>query len=156
MAKILDATELIKIRDKDQILFVSGCFDILHIGHIRFLSSAKEMASPRSKLVVAVLTDRDVERRKGKGRPVFKQSERVEVLSHINIIDYVLAWEQPWEDLRSYITILKPQYLAAVEGDSGMKNKKEIVEKHGGNMLIVERIGDFSTSQVISKLNENL
>jgi D-beta-D-heptose 7-phosphate kinase/D-beta-D-heptose 1-phosphate adenosyltransferase len=78
-----------------RIVFTNGCFDVIHAGHIAYLREARQCGDV---LVVAINSDAQVRSQKGPGRPVFSQTERLEILSELNCIDYLLVFEQPTVD----------------------------------------------------------
>lgn len=135
-----------------QTVFVTGTFDLLHIGHVTFLNQAKALVGEQGKLIVAVLSDHEVQRRKAPGRPIFKQEERLQILKSLCAVDQVILWDKPWEQLRSYILELKPDYLAVVEGDPGLDNKKAQIEKAGGKLVVFPKIDGYSTSEIINRI----
>lgn len=97
MAKIISFKKAVKLAEElrkkgTKIIYTSGCFDILHIGHINFLKRAKKFGGKRSVLFVGVESDGYIRSRKGAHRPIFNQKTRVVVLSNINVIDFVIPF----------------------------------------------------------------
>jgi len=128
-----------------KVVFTNGCFDIIHIGHVRYLAKAREVGDV---LVVALNTDRSVSRIKP-GRPVTPQAERAEVLSHLDMVDYVTFFgeDTPYE----LIKFLGPDVL--VKG--GDWKKDEIV----GSDIVSEThsvpyVQGVSTTAIIEKIRE--
>lgn len=132
------------------IIFTNGCFDMLHPGHIRLFKFAK---SKGNILVVGINTDRSVQKNKGEERPIFPLRERIEILSSISYIDYIV----PFSSLTplSLIKAVKPKYIVK-GGDYAPEQvvgKKE-VEKWGGGVLIFPYVGNYSTSEIIEKIKK--
>jgi D-beta-D-heptose 7-phosphate kinase/D-beta-D-heptose 1-phosphate adenosyltransferase len=115
--------EGLKRREK-RIAFTNGCFDILHVGHIRCLEEAKKLGDV---LVVALNSDRSVRSIKGPSRPLVPQAQRAEVLSALAIVDYVVIFDEP--DPLELISFLKPHILVK-GGDWG---PEDIIGHHPPN-----------------------
>ena len=116
----------LKARGK-KVVFTNGCFDILHVGHIRYLKRAKKQGD---FLVIGLNTDHSVKQIKGEERPIVPEKERAEVLSSLEFVDYVVLFDEP--DPFLLIEYLKPNVL--VKGADWPKNKiigREIMEKTG-------------------------
>lgn len=128
-----------------RIVFTNGCFDILHIGHVRYLKEAKALGDI---LIVGLNSDSSVRTLKGKGRPINSQQDRAEILSSLRYVDYVIIFEEQ-EPLR-LIEALEPDYL--VKGGDWTKETvvgREVVERRGGKVVIVPKVGDVSTSKLM-------
>ena len=136
-------------------VFISGSFDLLHEGHMSFFKQAKDIVGASGKLIVAVLGDGEIMRRKGIERPYRKLEDRVKALRRVDYVDEVIAWDQPWEDLREYVLNLKPDYLAVVETDQGLDNKRSVIEEAGGKLVIFPRDKRYSTTQIIEQLKQS-
>ena len=89
-----------------RIVFTNGCFDILHVGHVRYLKSAKALGGA---LIVGLNSDKSVKRIKGDKRPIVPERERAEVLSSIRFVDYVVLFDEP--DPYNTIAAIKPDIL---------------------------------------------
>lgn len=153
MNKIITPEKSIEIFNKEDIVLVTGSFDILHLGHFQFLEQAKSTEKD-AKLIVVVLSDAQIRRRKGESRPVFKLDDRVKALSYLEVIDYIIAWDQDWEELRDFVREVKPNVLAVVDGDPGIDNKRKVIEEVGGRLEIVRKQNPYSTSHIFSKLSD--
>jgi len=137
----------LKARGK-KVVFTNGCFDILHVGHIRYLKKAKKQGDI---LVIGLNTDRSVKQIKGEERPIVPEKERAEVLSALEFVDYVVLFDEP--DPFLLIESLKPNVL--VKGADWPKNKiigREIMEKTGGRVVRVPLVRGASSSGVIEKI----
>jgi D-beta-D-heptose 7-phosphate kinase/D-beta-D-heptose 1-phosphate adenosyltransferase len=145
--ELRDILEGLKRRGK-KIVFTNGCFDILHVGHVRCLEEAKRMGDT---LVVALNSDRSVRSIKGPSRPFIPEEERAEVLSALACVDYVVIFDDP--DPLELITFLKPNVL--VKGGDWTPETtigKEVVEKAGGKVVIIPQIQGVSTSDIIDRI----
>ena len=131
-----------------RIVFTNGCFDILHVGHIRYLARARKLGDV---LVVGLNTDRSVRMIKGEKRPIVSEKERAEVLASLEIIDYVVLFDEP--DPLRLISALKPTLLA--KGADWSKEKiigKDIVEEAGGRVVRVPLVPGASSTGVIERI----
>ena len=137
----------LKARRK-RIVFTNGCFDILHVGHIRYLRKAKSLGDI---LVVGLNTDRSVRLIKGEKRPIVPQEERAEVLAVLEFVDYVVFFDEP--DPFTLIEKVKPHIL--VKGADWTKDKivgRDLVEKTGGRVVRIPLVPGASSSGVIEKI----
>jgi rfaE bifunctional protein nucleotidyltransferase chain/domain len=95
MLKILPESEAANLREKyapEQIVFTNGCFDILHVGHVRYLQAAKELGD---RLVVGLNSDQSVQALKGIGRPINNEADRAEILAALAAVDHVIIFNDP-------------------------------------------------------------
>ena len=135
-------------REGKRVVFTNGCFDLIHVGHTRYLEAARGKGDC---LVVAVNSDRSVSRIKGKQRPIVALAERMEIVAGFQFIDYVTSFDDP--DPYRIIKALKPNVL--VKGGDWSIDRivgKEIVEADGGNILTIPVIEGRSTSSIIEKI----
>jgi D-beta-D-heptose 7-phosphate kinase/D-beta-D-heptose 1-phosphate adenosyltransferase len=154
-AKILapDAleSELIRLRASGKkIVFTNGCFDILHQGHVRYLSLAR---SHGNILVVGLNSDESVKRIKGDDRPIVEQSQRAEVLAALWFVDYVTFFDEA--DPLILIKRLRPDVL--VKGEDWPLDKiigADFVRKIGGRVVRVPVVPNISTSIIIERIKE--
>jgi D-beta-D-heptose 7-phosphate kinase/D-beta-D-heptose 1-phosphate adenosyltransferase len=131
-----------------RIVFTNGCFDLLHLGHIRYLEKAKSLGDI---LVVGVNSDRSVRNLKGSERPILPEEERVEILSGLECVDYVTLFDEltPLE----LISSLQPHIL--VKGGDWAKETtvgREVVERSGGEVVILPFVEGSSTSNLIETI----
>jgi D-beta-D-heptose 7-phosphate kinase/D-beta-D-heptose 1-phosphate adenosyltransferase len=151
--KIKSTDELIEIaarlkRENKRIVFTNGCFDLLHVGHVRFLKQARSLGDV---LMVGINSDASVHRIKGKTRPILGQEERSEVLAALEAVDYVTVFDEstPW----ALIKKIRPHVL--VKGaDWGMDEivGRDIVEGDGGEVANLPLVDGISTSKIIEKI----
>ena len=132
----------------DRIILANGCFDILHVGHVRYLKAAKELGG---RLIVAINSDSSVRTLKGEGRPVTTEQERAEVLSALADVDAVVIFSEP--DPRKLIEELRPD-IQAKGTDYTVESVPEraTVETYGGGVAIVGDPKDHSATEIIRTL----
>ena len=153
--KIKSLTEILivrkELRDEGRkLVFTNGCFDILHVGHVRFLNQARRLGDA---LVVAVNSDHSVKAIKGDSRPVVTAVERAEVLAALESVDYVVLFEDPTP--QKIIEAIVPDVL--VKGaDWGISEivGGSTVEMAGGIVANVPLVEGVSTSGIIEKVRE--
>jgi len=133
-----------------RIVFTNGCFDILHSGHTRYLSSARELGD---YLLVAVNSDRSVRRIKGAGRPVMGQSQRAELVAALASVDGVVVFDE--ETPLEVIQYLMPDVL--VKGGDWEEEKiigADMVKEAGGEVRRIPYVSGFSTSEIIDRIKK--
>jgi rfaE bifunctional protein nucleotidyltransferase chain/domain len=133
---------------RKRIVFTNGCFDILHVGHIRYLRKARSLGDV---LVVGLNTDRSVKAIKGEKRPIVPQAERAEVLAALEFVDYVVLFDEP--DPFALIEKIKPSVL--VKGADWTKEKivgRDLVEKGGGRVVRIPLVPGTSSTGVIERI----
>lgn len=137
-------------RDGEKVVFTNGCFDLLHVGHIRYLRGAKELGT---KLVVALNDDESVRNLKGEGRPLMPASERAEILSALSDVDAVVVFEEP--DVKALLRELKPDIHAkGTDYTEQSVPEREVVAEYGGRVAIVGDPKDHSTTSLIEQLKK--
>ena len=154
--KVLSQDELLGLRQTlraagQTLVFTNGVFDLLHVGHVRYLAAARVLGDA---LVVAVNSDRTVRQLKGDGRPVIAENERAEILAALRQVDYVTIFDDV--SPRSLIARLLPDVLVK-GGDYGLDeiHGREEVEAAGGKVIINPIVPGFSTTNIIHKLQNN-
>jgi len=133
---------------RKKVVFTNGCFDILHVGHVRYLRKARSYGDI---LVVGLNTDRSVRLIKGENRPVVPEKERAEVLAALESVDYVVFFDEP--DPLRLIQTLKPDVL--VKGADWPKSQiigREFVEKMGGRVGRIPLVTGASSTGLIEKI----
>jgi D-beta-D-heptose 7-phosphate kinase/D-beta-D-heptose 1-phosphate adenosyltransferase len=155
MNKILDRNtlknELDPLRKKGKkIAFTNGCFDILHIGHIRYLREAKKTADI---LVLAINSDASVKKIKGEKRPLVPQEDRAEIMAALEFIDFVTIFDEttPLE----LIILLKPDVL--IKGGDWAQDKvvgRDEIKKWGGKLTLIPEIKGKSTTSIVEKIKQ--
>jgi len=150
MDKIVKREKLKSIIEKEKrhgkrVVFANGCFDLIHVGHIRFLKAAKAKGDI---LVVGLNSDRSVRAIKGKGRPIIKQHDRAKILSSFYFVDYVTIFNE--KNVKNTLKILKPTYHA--KGTDYTKDtvpERDFSRKYGIKTIIVGDKKKHSTKDLI-------
>jgi D-beta-D-heptose 7-phosphate kinase/D-beta-D-heptose 1-phosphate adenosyltransferase len=145
-----DECERLKASGK-KIVFTNGCFDILHPGHTRYLSSARQLGD---HLIVAVNSDRSVEAIKGPKRPIMNQEARAEIVSALGCVDTVLIFDD--DDPFNVIQYLLPDVL--VKGGDWSEDKiigADVVKAAGGEVRRIPFITGFSTTEIIKMIKDS-
>lgn len=134
------------------IVLAGGCFDILHLGHLRFLKAAKKQGDI---LIVALENDENVRRLKGKGRPVNSEKIRAENLLKTKLVNQILILPtlKTGEDYLQMVQTIKPNIIAVTAGDPQLKNKQKQAEIIGAKVkIVIQRLSQYSTTKIINKL----
>jgi rfaE bifunctional protein nucleotidyltransferase chain/domain len=139
-------TELIKTSRK--LVFTNGCFDIIHKGHISYLSQAKMLGN---YLVIGLNSDSSVKILKGDSRPINNQDDRAFVLDNLKPVDAVIIFEE--ETPFNLINSIKPDFLVK-GGDWKEENiiGSDIVKKYGGTIVSLKYIDNYSTTSIFDKI----
>jgi FAD synthetase len=135
---------------KSKLVLVGGCFDILHLGHVKFLEAAKKYGL----VLVALESDSTLKKLKGLSRPIHSQLQRAEVLSNLNTVDFIILLPKFSKDA-DYANLTKtisPDFVAVTHGDPILQKKQAQTEKIGAKLIIVPKITTPSTSQLIKLL----
>lgn len=153
--KILTNKELISERgrlrqERKKLVFTNGVFDILHVGHVRYLAQARELGDA---LVVAINSDASVRALKGEARPLINQEERAEVLAALRSVDYVTIFDDV--SPRGLIAALLPDVLVK-GGDYALDqiHGREEVEAAGGRVISLPFVEGASTSEIIERMKK--
>jgi D-glycero-beta-D-manno-heptose 1-phosphate adenylyltransferase len=129
----------------EQIVLANGNFDLLHVGHVRYLRGAKELGG---KLVVAVNSDQSVRALKGEGRPIMPAEERAEIVAALVDVDAVVIF--PELDVRALIREIRPDIQAkGTDYTRESVPERDAVAEYGGRVAIVGDPKDHSTSEII-------
>ena len=135
------------LRGKDVVL-ANGCFDILHVGHVRYLQGARQMGDA---LVVAINSDRSVRAIKGPQRPVLNQSERAALVSALRCVDYVVVFDEP--DVTHVLDVLRPEIHAkGTDYTEETVPERDRVLAYGGQVRIAGDAKDHSTRDIIRRI----
>lgn len=155
-AKIMKLDELKAAIEKDKeknelLVFTNGCFDILHVGHIRYL---KKAASLGDKLILAVNSDSSVKNLKGGSRPFVPELERLEMLSALEMVDYLIPFSEI--DATKLIREIEPQ-IYVKGGDYRIEDlpEAETVYNYGGKIVLVTEVKGKSTTNLIQKIRQS-
>jgi D-beta-D-heptose 7-phosphate kinase/D-beta-D-heptose 1-phosphate adenosyltransferase len=134
--------------DGKTVVFTNGCFDLLHRGHVHLLRAAKALGD---LLVVAVNSDRSVKMIKGPARPIVSETDRLELIGALEMVNYVLLFDEP--DPYDIVSILRPNIIvkggdwSAAEVVGG-----DLVQRNGGKVVVVPYLRGFSTTEIIAKI----
>jgi rfaE bifunctional protein nucleotidyltransferase chain/domain len=151
--KITSLEKLIKVvtvykKNKKKIVFTNGCFDIIHVGHVRYLEEAK---SKGDFLILAVNDDLSIKNLKGHNRPINPLAYRLEVLAALESVDHVISFDEDTPE--TLLKLIKPHVLVK-GGDYKNTDEivgKSIVESYGGSVQILNQVKGISTSSIIKK-----
>ena len=132
-------------RAGDRVTLANGCFDVLHVGHVRYLHAARELGG---KLIVAVNDDASVRALKGEGRPVMPAGERSEILASLADVDAVVIF--PERDVRAIIREIHPDFQAkGTDYTAENVPERDEVEACGGRVVIVGDPKNHSATEII-------
>lgn len=154
--KIIDSTQIKKIAsqlkaDGKTIVFTNGCFDILHVGHVRYLQAASELGDC---LILGLNSDQSVRILKGPTRPINNQDDRAEVLAALSAVDYVVIFEEATAE--NLISQIKPS-IYVKGGDYNIKDLPEAatVSQYGGQTILIPEVIGKSSSNIIKKIKKD-
>jgi D-glycero-beta-D-manno-heptose 1-phosphate adenylyltransferase len=133
-----------------KVVTTNGCFDILHVGHVQYLSEAKRCGDI---LIVGINSDESVRRLKGPTRPLQGENERAMLISSLKMVDAAFVFRE--DDPRAFLEILRPD-IHVKGGDYGKDLlEREVVEKFGGKIQIVPFVKGYSTTSLVDKIQAN-
>jgi rfaE bifunctional protein nucleotidyltransferase chain/domain len=147
--EVRDALAQLRSRGKT-LVTTNGCFDIIHAGHIQYLTEA---ASLGDILVVGVNCDSVVQKLKGKGRPLQNEQDRLSIMASLRMVDFAFIFRE--DDPRAFLEILRPDIH--VKGGDYRQDilEKTVVEKYGGTVKIVSFLKNHSTTSLVEKMRKN-
>ena len=151
--RVVDRDELVSLvreaREKGhRIVFANGCFDVLHVGHVRYLVGAKALGD---LLVVGINADEQVAIQKGAGRPVVPEQERAEIVAALEAVDYVTVFSEP--TVETLLLLLRPDVHAkGTDYTQDTVPERNVVRSYGGQVAIVGDPKDHSTSAILSRI----
>jgi len=132
-------------RNGEPITLANGCFDLLHVGHVRYLHAAKNLGG---RLIVAINSDDSVRALKGEGRPLMPAQERAEILAALADVDAVVIFPEP--DVRALVREIRPNIHAkGTDYTSANVPERDVVVECGGRVEIVGDPKDHSASEII-------
>jgi D-glycero-beta-D-manno-heptose 1-phosphate adenylyltransferase len=131
-----------------RIVFANGCFDILHVGHIRYLEGAKKLGDV---LVVGVNSDEQVRAQKGVGRPFVPERERAEIIAAIRAVDFVTIFTEP--TVEQLLLSIRPDIHAkGTDYTEDSVPERDVVRSFGGRVMIVGDPKDHSSTEMVRKV----
>ena len=152
--RILSRSELVRQvaaarTDGKRIVMANGCFDFLHVGHVRYLEAAKALGD---LLIVGVNSDEQTRRLKGEGRPFLPQDQRAEIISSIEAVDLVTIFSEP--TVTELLLALKPDIHAkGTDYTEDSVPERDVVRSFGGRVAIVGDPKDHSSSEMIETVS---
>ena len=137
-------------RSGEKVTLANGCFDVLHVGHVRYLHAAKELGG---KLIVAVNSDDSVRGLKGDGRPHMPENERAEILAALADVDAVVVFSEP--DVRALIREIHPDIQAkGTDYTAESVPERDVVAELGGRVEIVGDPKDHSATEILRHMGQ--
>src|SRR5260221_9098784 len=134
-----------------RIVFANGCFDVLHVGHVRYLKGAKALGDV---LVVAVNSDEQVRKQKGGDRPLIPQDQRAEIVSALAAVDFVTIFDEP--TVTELLLLLTPDIHAkGTDYTEDTVPERDVVRSYGGRVAIVGDPKDHSSAKMIERIRSN-
>jgi D-glycero-beta-D-manno-heptose 1-phosphate adenylyltransferase len=147
---VLEAVDSERRRGRS-IAFANGCFDVLHVGHIRYLQGA---AAQADVLIVGVNGDASVRNLKGEGRPVMSDRERAEVISAIRGVTYVTVFHE--DSPARLLALLKPDFhCKGTDYTPDNVPERDVVKSYGGKIVIVGDPKDHSTTAILERMRRS-
>jgi rfaE bifunctional protein nucleotidyltransferase chain/domain len=156
MARVLSRAELIRQIEADRahglsIAFANGAFDLLHVGHVRYLQAA---AAEADRLVVAINDDASVAGLKGAGRPILSETDRAELVAALRGVDYVVVFPEP--TVAPLLLALKPDvHCKGTDYTVDTVPERETVRGYGGRIAIVGDPKDHSTRDLLGRIRRS-
>jgi rfaE bifunctional protein nucleotidyltransferase chain/domain len=130
------------------VAFANGCFDLLHVGHVRYLESA---AAEGDRLIVAINDDDSVRRLKGEGRPILAAEHRAELVAALRCVDYVVVFPEP--TVGPLLEALKPDvHCKGTDYSVETVPERDVVRAYGGRIAIVGDPKDHSTRDLLARI----
>jgi D-glycero-beta-D-manno-heptose 1-phosphate adenylyltransferase len=153
MTKVLTLSELVERVARDRaagrtVAFANGCFDILHVGHVRYLEAA---ADEGDRLVVAINDDESVRQLKGEGRPVLPAADRAELVAALRVVDYVVVF--PELTVTAVLEAVRPDvHCKGTDYTVDTVPERDVVKQWGGRTAIVGDPKDHSTRELLGRI----
>ncbi len=156
---ILSRGQLIELREEwrkagQRVVFTNGCFDLIHLGHVRYLQEARRLGAV---LIVGLNSDASVRHLKGPQRPLVSEGERAEVMSALRPVDYVVIFDEPTagplvSELQPDIYVKGGDYNSGEGGQGKFLPEAEIVYGYGGQVALIPFVPGHSTTDLINKI----
>jgi len=148
--KLRQLEDLPAILQGKKIVLANGCFDIIHVGHLRYLKDARALGDT---LVVAINSDKSVRLIKDAGRPILQESDRVELVSALRYVDYVVLFDEP--NVSRVLDVLRPAVHAkGTDYTEETVPERDRVRQYGGEIRITGDPKNHSTRDLIRKILE--
>lgn len=161
--KIISYSDLEALRkrcsnDGKTIVFTSGCYDIMHLGHVMHFNFCK---SKGDVLLVSLGNDKTLRELKGPSRPINSETFRARMLAALEQVDYVVISEESgFMDHSRMVEILRPDYYVVPSTDKNLSLKKSLSEVNGGKLIVCKRLppehlkGGISVTKILEKINK--
>ena len=155
MGRIVTDAELFSLLHADRqagrtIAFANGCFDVLHVGHTRYLDGASREAD---RLVVAINDDESVRRLKGRGRPILPAPARAELVAALRVVDYVIIFPELTVE-RLLVTLQPDVHCKGTDYTADTVPERDVVRRYGGRIAIVGDPKDHSTRELLIRAGD--
>jgi len=138
--------------DNKKIVFANGCFDILHVGHIRYLEQARSLGDI---LIVGINDDKSESQLKGHGRPIMPEEDRIEIVAALGCVNYVVLFSDP--TVENLLMIIKPAIHAkGTDYTTETVPERDIVLSYEGQIAITGDKKNHSTTDIIKKIQQQL
>lgn len=154
MGKVVSEAELVDIVARERaagrtIAMANGCFDLLHVGHVRYLEGARGEAD---RLVVGVNDDRSVASLKGPGRPILPASDRAELVAALRAVDYVIVFSEP--TVERLLKLIRPDvHCKGTDYTVDTVPERDVVAAYGGRTAIVGDPKKHATREMLSRIS---
>jgi D-glycero-beta-D-manno-heptose 1-phosphate adenylyltransferase len=156
MGRVVTEADLVDLIGADRaagrtVAFANGCFDLLHVGHVRYLADAAVQAD---RLIVAINDDASVTALKGPGRPILNAADRAEMLAALESVDYVVTFSD--SDVNRLLTLLKPDvHCKGTDYTPETVPERQTVLAYGGRIAIVGDPKDHSTRHLLARIRHS-
>lgn len=156
MGRVVSERELVDLVGADRaagrtVAFANGCFDLLHVGHVRYLADA---AAQADRLIVAINDDTSVTGLKGPGRPILSAADRAEMLAALESVDYVVTFSDP--NVNRLLSLLKPDvHCKGTDYTPETVPERDTVFAYGGRIAIVGDPKDHSTRDLLARIKNS-
>ena len=153
MGRVVTEQQLVDLVHADRaagrtVAFANGCFDVLHVGHTRYLAGASAEAD---RLVVAINDDRSVQALKGSGRPVLSAADRAEIVAALEGVDYVVTFSDP--DVNRLLSLLRPDvHCKGTDYTADTVPERAVVAGYGGRTAIVGDPKSHATRELLARI----
>jgi len=150
LENLLEVIKVIKSENKT-LITTNGCFDIIHVGHVRYLKQAKQLGDI---LIIALNTDYSVKQLKGSSRPINNENDRAEILASLNPVDYVILFNE--ETPANLLKSIKPDiHVKGGDYDINTLPESKVIQEAGGKIVFMPLVDGKSTTSIIEKANIN-
>jgi len=137
--------------EEKTIVTTNGCFDILHVGHVRYLEKAKEFGDV---LIIALNSDESVRKLKGPSRPINNEDDRIEVLSALSFVDYIVLFDETSPS--ELLAFIKPDvHVKGADYSIETLPELKVIVENGGRVEFIELVEGKSTTSIIEKMKMN-